>query len=209
MLQGCGSLGMTAAQADITGSYGALRCKTRPPPYHRVMSSPAPDTSRIGRSMIVIMWIVLIGIATWYFNGFLDAAHNPNRDVVTRVTAGGAAVTELKRNRYGHYVASGQINGQPVRFLLDTGASDVNIPEKVARRLGLEPGAAHYASTANGTILVYATRLSQVQLGDIVVSDVRASINPNMEGDDVLLGMTFLKDLEIVQRGDTLTLKQL
>ncbi len=165
-------------------------------------------TRRMGRGMIVVMWVVLITTLTWFFSDFLAGQHNPNQQLVTRSGPGGTAETVLQRNRYGHYVASGAINGQPVRFLLDTGATDVNIPGGVARRLGLESGAARPAQTANGRITVYATRLESVRLGEIELREVRASINPHMDGEDILLGMSFLKNLELVQRGDTLTLRQ-
>jgi len=158
--------------------------------------------------MIVGMWVALLGLLTWYFGDFLDAQYNPNQQVATSISEGGVAETVLRRNRYGHYVATGEINATAVRFLVDTGASDVNIPANVAEKLALKRGNAHYASTANGTITVYATRLDTVRLGEIVVHDVRASINPHMPGEDILLGMSFLKDLELAQRGDKLSLRQ-
>jgi len=105
-------------------------------------------------------------------------------------------------------VASGSINNTPVVFLLDTGASDVSVPEKLAQAIGLKRGRPMIYQTANGTITVYATRLDKVDLGGIVLGQVRASINPNMQGNKVLLGMSFLKHLEFTQRGDTLILKQ-
>ena len=158
--------------------------------------------------MIVGMWIALLAMLTWFFAGVIEEQYNPNQRVATSVSEGGVAETVLQRNRYGHYVATGEINESAVRFLVDTGASDVNIPAEVAARLALRRGAAQRANTANGTITVYATRLDQVRLGDIVLRDVRASINPHMGGEDVLLGMSFLKDLELVQRGDKLSLRQ-
>jgi len=114
----------------------------------------------------------------------------------------------LQRNRFGHYVASGNINDTPVVFLLDTGASDVSVPENLARQIGLKRGRPMMYQTANGTITVFATRLDKVDLGGIVLRQVRASINPNMQGNEVLLGMSFLKHLEFSQRGNTLVLRQ-
>jgi aspartyl protease family protein len=95
-----------------------------------------------------------------------------------------------------------------VRFLLDTGATDVNIPAAIASRIGLSRGQAQRAMTANGTITVYRTQLDEVRLGNIALPDVRASINPHMPGDTVLLGMSFMRDLEMIQRDNTLTLRQ-
>jgi len=162
----------------------------------------------LGKIMIVTMWVVLLGLLTFYFQDFLDAEYNPNRDVQSRVSAQGSEEIVLQRNRYGHYVASGTINGTTVRFLLDTGATDVSVPGQVARRIGLQRGAARYAQTANGVISVFATTLDNVRLGSIGLDGVQASINPHMQSDDVLLGMSFLKQLEFTQRGDQLIIRQ-
>ena len=171
-------------------------------------NSPGQLTRPLGKAMIVGMWVAVLGLLTWYFSDFLDSQYNPNDRVATSIRSDGVAETVLQRNRYGHYVATGAINRTSVQFLVDTGASDVNIPSAVAQRLGLRHGNPHRANTANGTITVYATRLDEVRLGKIVVNDVRASINPHMQGEDILLGMSFLKDLELVQRGDKLSLRQ-
>ena len=47
-----------------------------------------------------------------------------------------------------------------------------------------------------------------MQLGELSVDNVRANINPGMRGNEILLGMSFLKQLEFTQRGDTLTIRQ-
>ena len=49
---------------------------------------------------------------------------------------------------------------------------------------------------------------TKVAIGPIELSTVKASINPNMLGNEILLGMSFLKHLELLQRGDKLTLRQ-
>ena len=103
---------------------------------------------------------------------------------------------------------TGQINRQPVEFLLDTGATDVVIPEAIARQLNLRVGRPHLASTANGTITVYSTIIDELGIGDIILYNVRASINPAMRPPSVLLGMSALKQIEFIQKGDSLTLRQ-
>jgi aspartyl protease family protein len=95
-----------------------------------------------------------------------------------------------------------------VTFLLDTGATDVAVPATVAERLGLRGGPVVRSKTAAGTVNSYLVTLDRVSLGTIEMSDVRASILPTMEGEEILLGMTFLKRLELVQRGNTLLLRQ-
>ncbi len=165
------------------------------------------DTQRMGKGMWVVMWILVLGLLTMVFNNLLEAQRNPN---ASPQSLRNEAISEvlLKRNRYGHYVVTGAINNEPVEFLLDTGATDVSVPEGLANRLGLEKGARARFQTANGSVNGHMTKLDQVRLGDIELEGVRASINPGMSGSSVLLGMSFLKHLEFTQRGDTLILRQ-
>ncbi len=164
-------------------------------------------SQRLGSGMITLAWIVLLGLLTLYFKGVLQQQHNPNINVISSSSTDHKEVI-LKRNRIGHYVANGQINDHPVEFILDTGASMVSVPETLAKSLGLKRGPVMDVSTANGTISVYFTWLDRVQLGNIVLTDIRASINPYMSGNEVLLGMSFLKKLEFTQRGELLMLRQ-
>lgn len=164
------------------------------------------DQSRrfVARLFTHMTWIVILGLFYLLFQDELQERHNPNHDLAV-VSTGEPVV--LQRNRQGHYVAPGEINGVPVTFLLDTGATDISIPGKLSRKLGLKAGQPFYARTANGTIEVYGTVLERVSLGGIVQRNVRASINPHMESRTILLGMSFMQHLEMTQRGDTLTLK--
>ena len=106
-------------------------------------------------------------------------------------------------------MANGEINGIPVTFLLDTGATDVAIPAEIAMEADLVGGLAHQASTANGVVTVYSTRINELTLGNIVLYNIEASITPSMFGDIILLGMSALQQIEFTQRGSTLTLRQL
>ena len=137
----------------------------------------------------------------------LEKQYNPNQANITRVGSHGGQEVVLKRGRGGHYVASGMINGNPVVFLVDTGATYVSVPLAVANRIGLKKGPAGLANTANGTVTVFSTRLGTVSLGHIELENVVASINPGMGGEEILLGMSFLGYLEMLQRGDELRLR--
>ena len=170
-------------------------------------AGPPPLSDRLGKGMVYAAWLLVLGLLTFGFNDWLDTQRNPNRNVHSAVVDGGTQIV-LERNRYGHYNVSGRINDQPVEFMLDTGATLVAIPAKLADRLGLARGAPTQVKTANGTAVAYATRLTSVRLGDIELRDVRAHISPGMEGDEVLLGMSVLKKLEFSQRGNNLTLRQ-
>jgi aspartyl protease family protein len=173
-----------------------------------IMNAPAPNTKPLGKAMIIASWVLVLGLLTLFFSNWEEQQHNPNQEYLSQTTAQGVREIILQRNRYGHYVANGLINGQQVVFMLDTGATIISIPEKTARRLQLKAGTAFPVQTANGTIQVYSTRLDQLDMGDIVLHDLRATINPHMQGEEILLGMNVLKTLEMIQRDKTLTLRQ-
>lgn len=159
---------------------------------------------RWGRGMMYLMWIAVLILLTTIFGRLYEGQHYSGSDVVEE---NGQTTLVLSRTRDGHYRSDGEINGQPVTFLLDTGASDVNLPANVAERLGLKRGAPLRARTANGTITIYATVLDSISLGPLEMRNVRASINPHMQGEDILLGMSFLKRLDFEQQGGRLSLR--
>ncbi|GMR06353.1 MAG: TIGR02281 family clan AA aspartic protease [Gammaproteobacteria bacterium] len=170
-------------------------------------NSEQKGNRRIGKWMIFSAWLLGFAMLVLYFNYFLDKEQNPNQSVYSRVDESGVTEVVLKRNRYGHYVTSGKMNGVDVRFLLDTGATDVAIPVNVADRLSLPRGPEKHYSTANGMVTAYSTILDSVSIGPIQVNNVRASINPGLKGREVLLGMSVLKRIEFTQRGDSLILR--
>lgn len=171
------------------------------------MSEHEQQEKKIGVGMVIAAWVLALLLASSFFNDLLDRQHNPNPDL-NRSSSQADSRVVLKRNKYGHYVASGEINRQAVVFMLDTGASDVSIPANVARRLNLQRGAEVVYQTANGPITAWRTVLDEVRLGNIRLRNVRASINPAVDEEEILLGMSFLKHLDFHQRGNSLTLQQ-
>lgn len=160
-----------------------------------------------GRVMMILFWLLAIGLLSYFFGNIEEQQYNPNQNLSHIQTASAREVV-LERNRYHHYVASGFINGVPVTFMLDTGASTVAVPAKIAAKIGLTPGARQISNTANGRVEVRATEVAELQLGAITLHNLRASILPTMEGDEILLGMSALKEVEFTQRGNQLTLRQ-
>ena len=153
-------------------------------------------TSAIGKWMVYAAWILLLVLLTIYFNNYLDKLNNPNPVVQTQIGVDKLPEVILQRNRYGHYVTHGKINGKSVTFLLDTGATTISIPTQTAKRLMLKSGVPLSVQTANGSVTVYSTKLNSVAIGPIELRDLRGDINPHMDGDEVLLGMNFLKHLD-------------
>ena len=166
-----------------------------------------PAGRRAGRVMLVLAWGIGIWLATKFFADWEQNRYNPNRQPVSQVSGGHVEVL-LEGNAQGHFVASGRINGEDVVFLLDTGATDVAIPAEVADRLGLARGAPLQLLTANGQTTGYRTVLDSLSLGEIVLRDVRAIVAPGFGGEQILLGMSALKQLEFTQRAGTLVLRQ-
>ncbi|MBA58282.1 MAG: TIGR02281 family clan AA aspartic protease [Gammaproteobacteria bacterium] len=162
---------------------------------------------RTGQGMITASMIGGMALLTYFFSEFEDGKNNPNRSPETQVFANSIEVA-LQRNRQGHYLVGGQINKKEVIFLLDTGATDVVIPESTARALRLPYGRKGLAMTANGSITVHETRIRELQIGKIVLHDIKASINPGMSDGAILLGMSALSQIEFSQSGSTLTLRQ-
>lgn len=170
------------------------------------MSEQAPG-KRAGRVMLVLAWGAALLLATHFFGQWEERRYNPNQ-APQSVRGEGFIEVQLLSSRGGHYVLDGQINNLNVTLMLDTGASAVAVPAALAERLGLVRGAPVQVRTANGTATGYRTRLSSLRLGEIQLHNVAALITPGMEGDEVLLGMSALKQLEFTQRGGTLTLRQ-
>lgn len=169
-------------------------------------SEQQPETRHIGTGMIVLAMIIALGLLTQMFQSVLDEQYNPNRTVRTSQINNDFIEITLKRNRSGHYVGTGLINGSKAVFLLDTGATFVAIPEHQAQRLGLKKGQRIQISTANGRNTAYQTTINKLSIGNIHLYNIRAVITPNLE--EILLGMSVLKQLEFTQRGDELTIRQ-
>jgi aspartyl protease family protein len=161
----------------------------------------------MGQGMMAVAFLIALGLLTVFFSGVEDNQRNPNQSPDS-IYRGNLIEVVLERNRQGHYLVIGQINGRDAEFLLDTGATDVVVPEPLANELGLTKGRPGRAMTANGPVTVYDTRISDLKIGNIHLQDVNASINPGMRNQEILLGMSALKQIEFVQRGSQLTLRQ-
>jgi aspartyl protease family protein len=110
----------------------------------------------------------------------------------------------------GHFLSNGRINGQQVRFMVDTGATMVAMGEDDARRLGIrykEQGERGRMSTANGTVPAWRVKLASVAIGDIEVREVEATVTP-AEMPYILLGNSFLSRFSMKRESDTMVLER-
>lgn len=107
-------------------------------------------TSHYGRYMYFVMWILLLVLLSAYFYHWDQSTSNPNQSPQARLVGADRYEIVLQRNRHGHYVVNGEINGVNVIFFIDTGASDISIPGHIADKIGLKPGYKRTYQTANG-----------------------------------------------------------
>ncbi len=164
------------------------------------------DTKRMGVGMMISAMIIGLALLTYVFQTAIDKQYNPNQTIQSSQTADNSIEITLKRNRSGHYVGTGHFNDKKAIFLLDTGATYVAIPERYAKLLGLKKGRQIQLSTANGPSIGYQTNIDKLSIGAIHLYNVQAVITANL--DEILLGMSVLRQLEFTQRGDTLTIRQ-
>jgi aspartyl protease family protein len=158
---------------------------------------------RGGVLMLAIGWLIIIGIVWWVVDEWSGREANPNRALMV----GPAGEVVLQRNRAGHFLADGEVNGRRTTFLLDTGATYIAIPGNIARELKLKLGPPITLQTAAGPATGYPTRLASVSVAGIEMRDMAAVVSEGLEPGTVLLGMNFLKRLEMTQRGEQLVLK--
>ncbi|WP_019677016.1 retropepsin-like aspartic protease family protein [Arsukibacterium perlucidum] len=155
-----------------------------------------------------LAWLLLLVMLFLFFQDYLAGKRNPNQQLQSIQGSSGEISTVLIRNRAGHYVGTALLNGQPVDFLLDTGATTVAIAQSTAEKLGLPRGRQIQVATANGITSAYLSQIESLQLGDIVLRQVSASVVPNLGSTEILLGMSALNQLEFRQQGNQLTLIQ-
>ena len=111
----------------------------------------------------------------------------------------------------GMYSITGFINGQSVKFLVDTGATWIAMNVHQARSLGINfryIGKRSYVSTANGVVPIYRITLDKVRVGEIELTNVAAGVLEGNSPTEVLLGNSFLNRVEMQRQGQVMLLKQ-
>jgi aspartyl protease family protein len=109
----------------------------------------------------------------------------------------------------GHFLTEGAINGQAVRFMVDTGATSVAMGVAEAERIGLnyKTGQTGYGSTANGLVTIWRVKLNSVRVGDVEIRDVDASVLP-AGMPYILLGNSFLTRFQMKRDNDQMVLER-
>jgi aspartyl protease family protein len=137
---------------------------------------------------LLLAWLAVIGIG-WIG---VDLWLQPRGATVTA-----AGELRIPRHRDGHFWVEGTVNGRPVRFLVDTGASSVVVSEDFAQRAGLQGGQPTVFSTANGRMQGRLVRNVPVTIGPLSVSGTTVGVGLVGGADRALLGQSFLSKFEV------------
>ena len=117
----------------------------------------------------------------------------------------------IYRDSTGMFKTVGSINGLPVKFLVDTGASSVAMNSAQARRLGIDyhvEGDLIYVTTASDVVPAYRVKLNIVKVGSIQLRNVTGVVIESAQPAEVLLGMTYLSRVEMINQGNRLILRR-
>ena len=126
--------------------------------------------------------------------------------VVHSVTDGRQEIS-IPAARDGHYYLEGAVNGMPLTFMIDTGATYVSVGEEFARKARLPEGITGYFSTANGTVEGKIVKDQVVEAEDYKVSGLSVAVTP-LGGKKGLLGQNFLRRFEVSQSAGVMRLRQ-
>jgi aspartyl protease family protein len=169
----------------------------------------AENRASLGKTMrLALAWgLIFLGVIAG-FGLWSDV----RTDIIPRqsVVADGARV-EVPRAFDGHYYLTLRLDGTPVDFVVDTGATDIVLSREDAARIGLDPQALAYtgvAMTANGQVRTARARVGEILLGGIADQDVMVSVNDG-EMPGSLLGMAYLQRFSRIEIADgTLVLER-
>jgi aspartyl protease family protein len=148
---------------------------------------------------IVLFWAVVMGVFYVASNQFLK----PRAAVVS---ANGEVV--ITRSRDGHFYVPGLVNGQPARFLVDTGASLVTVGEALAQKAKLAGGTPTTFQTANGNLRGRVVSGVTIAVGPVSVTNVRVGVGLfGLDDDAALLGQSFLSKFDVLLQKDRMVLR--
>ncbi|MBK6468677.1 MAG: TIGR02281 family clan AA aspartic protease [Rhodobacter sp.] len=149
--------------------------------------------------------LIFIGVMTGY-----ALWQDIRTDVIPSQLVTASGTVELPRAADGHYYATLTVNGAPIRFMADTGATNMVLSQDDARRIGIDPEGLLYlgqASTANGIVRTARVTLDSVDFGPFSDAPFSAWVNDGeMEGS--LLGMDYLGRFRIEIAGDRMILSR-
>lgn len=169
------------------------------------MSTPRSPASSLRRNTLALLafWL-LAGALLWA--GFEWYGQRQRAALEPYVEAGGQLV--IPRSPDGHFYAPGEVNRQPVRFLVDTGASGVAVSNALARAAGLPEGAPITLRTAAGERPGRLVHDVPVRVGPLARNDISVVTGLQVEApDEALLGQSFLRHFQVTIDGNRMLLR--
>ncbi|RMX02966.1 TIGR02281 family clan AA aspartic protease [Corticibacter populi] len=159
------------------------------------MARQAAPTSATRPWLLWLVWIAVIGALYLVMNQLLAPPA-----AIYRAADGGEL--QLPRHRDGHFYVDGSVNGVPVRFMVDTGASIVSVSDAVARAAGLEGGRSITFQTANGPREGRVVRAERLSLGAAPDGFTLQGIEVGTglaigSSDEALLGQNVLRHFDV------------
>jgi aspartyl protease family protein len=179
-----------------------------------VVSSLAARQLPIGKTIkMAFAWVAIFGGAFVLFL-FKDEGRviwqRATAEISGNSTQVEGSTLRIRRDEDGHYWVRANVNGTPVRFLIDSGATTTTLSPAAAKTAGIEPsgGFPVVVETANGTIEIQRARIETLTVGNIIQRDAAVLIGAEGLGDTSLLGMSFLSALKSWRvEGSTLILE--
>ncbi len=168
---------------------------------------------RIGETSPEGVELISLGLdeATFLFGG-QEIPTRLSRSYVSASPVHAQRLHQVYADSQGMYRTTGSINGRPVYFIVDTGATEISMSSRDADRLEIDYrryGKPGFAQTASSVVEIYQLRLNQVQVGEITLYSIEASVVKGDFPTTPLLGMSFLGKLEMRRESNILTLRQL
>jgi len=168
-----------------------------------------------GAAKAAALWLVIVAVLTLGYSYRQELGMVGERvlgEILPhRGTVVGDGEVQFPAGLDGHFRIEALVNGTPIRFLVDTGASRIVLSPADAKRLGIQHDRlafTGFAETANGTVRTAAVRLGRIEIGPIRMTDLPASVIQS-ELRTSLLGMTFLERLRSFEvRGGVLILRE-
>lgn len=133
-----------------------------------------------------------------------------SQHISAHFSAAAQAEVQIPKGQGGHYFTAGSINGYPVAFMVDTGATDIAMNMNQARRLGLDlkRGRPGISNTAGGMVDTLQVTLGKVSVGSIVTHDISATVVLGDHPTQILLGNSFLSKVEIREQSGVMVLRK-
>jgi len=174
---------------------------------HPSSASDPPDVRRTVRGGAWAMLLFWLLIMAGLYGGFEYVEQRQQAQLLPQAGASGELV--IPRGRDGHFRVPGQINGHPVQFLVDTGASVVTVSEALARSAGLQGGQSVTFQTANGPLQGRIVRNVPVAASHLLLPGTAVAVGlVGLEADKALLGQSFLSKFNIEINQQHMVLRQ-